>query len=215
MSDARRAAGNGTLLPPEPRRRKASGTLLPPEQRVEKAATILANAMPEGRLGVCHANIEAELFWLRGACAGVARVRLRYSKQAMHAMRTFLAALRKANRPCDGLPEDLRLLFALDCMIYHLEAYEKFLNTNIEVKKVEKVGKDADRLPAFELIPRRRTPRPEAFEKSLATQAALRLCQLHKIALSKGRTLRELAAALYGDPNADLEKHCRAALKRL
>jgi hypothetical protein len=213
MHGARRAAPSWKR--PVPRRQRASGTLLPREQRVKKAAAILAKAVPTGQLGVRDADIEGELSWLKEACDGTARVRSRGGKQAIRAMRTLLAALDRANRPIGGLPEDLRLRFGLDSMIYHLEAYEKFLGTEVVIKRAEKIDKDGKRVTAVEVIPKPRRPKPDAFEKSLAAQAGLWLCQLHKIepTTTKGGTLCKLAAALYGDPNADLAKHCRAAVK--
>jgi hypothetical protein len=162
MHDVRRAAGS--QKGPEPRHRKLTGTLLPPEQRVEKAVAILAQALPKGRLSVRDADIEAELFRLKVACARTARVRSRDSKQAMRAIRQFLAALRRANRPDGGLPEDLRLLFGLNLLIYHCEAYEKFLGKDVVIKKVEKIDKDGKRAPAIEVIPKPRRPKPDARE---------------------------------------------------
>jgi hypothetical protein len=217
MQDMRRAAGN--RMPPKPRRRKPSGKLLPPEQRAKKAAAILARAVPNEGLGVDRAAIQGELYQLEVACVRTARVRSRYSKPAMRAMRTFLAALRRANKPIGGLPEDLRLLLGLDAQIHHLETYEKYFGREVEVvrdavKEVAEDGKPVYRVRVRDVVPKPRRPAPNAFEKRLAAEAALRLCRGHEIepTTTKGGTFCALAAALHGEPGADLQKHCRVAL---
>jgi hypothetical protein len=86
------------------------------------------------------------------------------------------------------LPEDLRLVSGLDLLLHNFEAYA-----------------------AVKL-----QPRPEAFEKSVAADAALHLCQRFNVPTTtyeRGAFCR-LAAVLYGDESADLKKHCRAALKQ-
>jgi hypothetical protein len=206
-------------MPPKPRRRKPSGKLLPPEQRAKKAAAILARAVPKG-LGVDRAAIQGELYRLDEACARAKRVRSRGSKRSLRAIRTFLAAAKRANGDHGGLPEDFRLLLGLDALIYHLEAYA-FTGAEAEFLREPAVGKDGKPVvsergePVYRMrvIAKPRRPAPDAFEKRLAARAALRLCHLHEVEASatKGGTLCELAAALIGDPSG-IDKHARAAL---
>ena len=68
-------------------------------------------------------DIHAVLYHLREACLATQRIRARQSKQAMRAIKQLSAALRRANQPKGGLPEDIRLVLGLDRMIHHLAAY--------------------------------------------------------------------------------------------
>ena len=55
---------------------------------------------------------------------------------------------------------------------------------------------------ARDVVPKPHRPAPDAFEKRLAAEAALRLCRVHEIepTTTKGGTLCALAAALHGEP---------------
>ncbi len=59
-------------------------------------------------------------------------------------------------------------------------------------------------------------PKPDAYEKRLAADAALHLLKTHDIGLTTTKTgaFCKLAALLYGDQNNDLQHHCRAALRQ-
>src|SRR4029078_9162098 len=83
------------------------------------------------------------------------------------------------------LPEDLRQVARLDLILHNCEAYEK-MSLN---------------------------PKPDAFEKRLAAEAALRLCNKFGVAVNttKEGAFCKLAAILNGDEDADLQHHCRAA----
>ena len=61
-------------------------------------------------------DIHGVLHHLREACLTTQRFRGRQSKQAMRAIKQLNAALRRANQPEGGLPEDIRLVFGLDRM---------------------------------------------------------------------------------------------------
>ena len=108
----------------------------------------------------------------------------------MRAIRQFGAALRRANSPKLGLPQDFRLLLGLDQMIYMFEVYEK------------KAG-----------IPKR-----DAYAKRSAAQSAKYLCETFGIPLRTTRKTKtnteasvfcQLAAVLFGDESADLQRYCR------
>ncbi len=94
--DASRAAGSRKRR--GPRQPTERPPLLPPRERAALAARVLAADLPKGRLGVRRDKIDGELYRLDEACARTARVRSAKSRQAMRAMRTFLAALRRANK---------------------------------------------------------------------------------------------------------------------
>lgn len=185
------------------------------EKTAERAIKILGNKE------AIKGEIVGELYHLEIACAARRRALQRSSKQAMRAIRTFSAAVRRANRPHGGLPEDLRLLLGLDLMLYHLEVYEKFLGAEADVvlEEVSKVGRDGERIsaPRPRVIPKPRRPRPDAYEKRLAAEAALRLCERYGVGpttTARGQFCR-LAALLYGDERAGLQHHCREALNGL
>jgi len=86
-------------------------------------------------------------------------------------------------------------------------AYEKFWGKDAKV--VVTNGKP-------HVIPKPRTPKPDAFEKRLAAEAAPRLCERFgvKPTTTKDGQFCRLAALLYGDERADVQHHCREARKR-
>ena len=59
-------------------------------------------------------DIHEVLYHLREACLTAKRLRARQSKQAMRAIKQLSTALRRANQPKGGLPEDIRLLLGLE-----------------------------------------------------------------------------------------------------
>ena len=80
----------------------------------------------------------------------------------------------------------------------HLLRHLKLLNAICESWEKSKLGK----------------PKPDAYEKRLAAEAALHLLKLHEIdpTTTKTGAFCKLAAVLYGDQSADLQYHCRTAL---
>ena len=58
-------------------------------------------------------DIHGVLYHLREACLTTQRFRARQSKQAMRAIKQLSTALRRANQPKGGLPEDIRLVLGL------------------------------------------------------------------------------------------------------
>src|SRR6478609_6955819 len=70
-------------------------------------------------------DIRGVLYHLREACLTTQRFRARQSKQAMRAIKQLSTALRRANQPKGGVPEDIRLVLGLDRMLHHLAAYGK------------------------------------------------------------------------------------------
>lgn len=143
------------------------------------------------------AIVEAEIFYLENARTARERMRRRWSKQPMRAIKQFGAALRKANRPDGGLPEDLRRLLGLNLMIHMFVAYEKGPRTKPK-------------------------PKRDATAQRMATLSAMRVCELLGIPLTttrktgvdtKASEFCQLAAVLYGNESADMHHYCREALK--
>ena len=137
---------------------------------------------------ICRHDIHGVLFRLQEACLATQRIRARESKPTMRAIKQLTAALRKANRPKGGLPEDIRLVLGLDGMLYNLTAYGK--------------------------VPR--SPKPDAIRMRLAADYALNLCERFSVKTTTARTGKFclLAAALFGAPDVDLQYHCRKALAK-
>jgi hypothetical protein len=133
-------------------------------------------------------DIHGVLYHLREASLATERVRARLSKEAKRAINQLSAALRKANRRKEGLPEDIRLVLGLDRMIRHLAAYGKA----------------------------HREPKPDAFRKRLAADYALDLCERFGVKITTTRTgeFCLVAAALFGAPNVDLQYHCMKAISQ-
>ena len=133
-------------------------------------------------------DIHGVLYHLREASLATQRIRVRQSKQAMRAIKQLSTALRKANRPKGGLPKDIRLVLGLDRMIHHLAAYGKA----------------------------HRKPKPDPIRKRLAANYALDLCERFGVKTTTTRTGKFclVAAALYGDPDVDLQYHCMKAISQ-
>jgi hypothetical protein len=133
-------------------------------------------------------DIHGVLYRLREARLATQRIRARQSKQAKRAIKQLSTALRRANRPRGGLPEDLRLVLGLDRMIHHLAAYEAA----------------------------HRKPKPDAIRKRLAAEYALDLCEHFGLRTTTARTGKFclVAAALFGDPDVDLQYHCMKAISQ-
>ncbi len=133
-------------------------------------------------------DIHGVLYHLREACLTTQRFRARQSKQAMRAIKQLSTALRRANQPKGGLPEDIRLVLGLDRMIHHLAAYGKA----------------------------HRKPKPDAIRKRLAADYALDLCERFGVKTTTARTGKFclVAAALFGDPDVDLQYHCMKAISQ-
>ena len=137
-------------------------------------------------------DIEGSLYHMRRAIEAAQRIRVR-------ALRQLISALRKTTR---NLPENMRPP-GLGLALYHAEAYTPEFRRNIR-----KAFPQAS-LPEYK-------PHPDAFEKRLAAEFALDLCERFRVPVT---TTREgkfclIAAALYGNPDADLQYHCRQALNK-
>jgi hypothetical protein len=133
-------------------------------------------------------DIHGVLYHLREAALATQRIRARRSKQAKRAIKQFGTALRKANQPIGGLPEDVRLVLGLDRMIRHLAVYGTA----------------------------HRKPKPDAIRKRLAAEYALDLCEQFGVKTTTARTGKFclVAAALFGAPEVDLQHHCRKAISQ-
>ena len=181
MSTQQRAAGNRTAEDREKAAEKAI-KVLGTEELIIKGKEFYRHRAVKG-------EIVSELYLLDTACAGHKRTHQRDSKRAKRAIKTFSAAVHRANMPHGGIPEDYRILLGLDRLAHDLAVYERSLGNK---------------------------PKPDAYEKRMAAEAGLRLCERFDVkpTTTKRGTFCRLAAVLYGDERADLQHHCREVLKR-
>ena len=174
------------------RRAEKGKDLLPREARIKRAAKIIMECGRhkgiERRTCVdCVVNI---LDWHEFVCNGY-KV-LRVSQNTRRKDDQVLAWLRRGRSLLENLPS-------------YPPGIETFRN---EVKRWSTVYQEIHegRLA--------RTPKPFAYEKRFAAEAALHLCDEFavKVTKTKGGAFCTLAAILYGEPSADLQKQCSKVL---
>ena len=189
-----------------PWHRSASERRLTRNQIVDAAVKIIG----EGRAR--RADIQAIVEKMSKMCERSKRTRLRNSKNQKQFAKQYGAALRKVIAMTRNAPTDLRappLLqvsvpqLGIDKEVFdheHLLRHLKLLSAISESWEKSKLGR----------------PKPDAYEKRLAAEAALHLLKTHDIdpTTTKTGAFCKLAAMLYGDKSADLQHHCRAALNR-
>jgi hypothetical protein len=186
------------------RRRISSMRRLARNQIVDGAAKIIG----EGR--VRRVDVEAIVDQMGKMCERSKRNRLRESKNQKQFAKQYGAALRKVISMTRRTSTDFRALpmqvsapqLGIDRELFdheHLLRHLKLLNAICESWEKSKLGK----------------PKPNADEKRLAAEAALHLLKMHDIepTATKIGAFCQLAAVLYGDKSADLQHHCRAALR--
>ena len=176
----------------EQRRAEKREHLLPREARIRQAAKIIIECCHHKGIErrTCIYRVENILDWHEFVCEAT-----RICRQSQNTRRKddqVLAWLRKGRSLLENLPS------------YPL-GLETFRN---EVKRWSTVYQEIDgsRLA--------RTPKPFAYEKLFAAEAALHLCDEFavKVTKTKGGAFCTLAAILYGEPTADLQKQCSKVL---
>jgi hypothetical protein len=182
-------------------RRKNSEKLLPRDKRILKAAEIINKHRRDGRRDNCESSIVNMLEWQEWICRGVGAGRHSSSDEAK----------REWNRVAAWLHRGKVLLKSLHQWPV---GFEKFRN---EVGRWAAVWEDGrkERKRRSKLPRIRGTP---AYAKRFAAEAALHLCDEYGIEptttkASADGAFCKLAAALYGDPSADLQKHCANVLE--
>ena len=157
-----------------------------------------------------RADIETTVEKMTKMCERWKRTRSRESKKQKQFAKQYSLALRKVIAMTRTSPTDFRALPSFHISAPHLGIDEerfdhghllrhlKLLNAICESWEKSKLGK----------------PKPDAYEKRLAAEAALHLLKLHKTEPSTTKTgaFCKLAAVLYGDQSDDLQYHCRTAL---
>jgi len=159
-----------------------------------------------------RADVQAIVEKMSKMCERAKHTRLRESKNRKQLAKQYGLALRKVIIMTRNAPTDLRAPSPLPVSApqlgidkewfdhEHLLRHLKLLHLICEGWEKSKLGK----------------PKPDAYEKRLAAEAALHLLNLHDIDSTTTKTgpFCKLAAALYGDKSDDLQYHCRTALGR-
>lgn len=183
--------------------RALKGPTLTPKQRVQGAVEIIGKAS--------RADIEATVSQLDKMIERSKRFRSQDSGKQKRFAREYGAALRKVIGMMRKAPYELQVPAALGAVVVsvpalgidkevfddheHLLRHLMLLNWICERGEKSKLGK----------------PKPDAFEKRLATEAALYLLKTHGIKPTTTKTNKfcRLAAVLYGNKSADLQHQCR------
>ena len=185
-------------------RRSTSERRLTRDQIVDGAVKIIGERIAR------QADVEATVEKMTKMCDRSKRTRSRESKRQKEFAKRYSLALRKVIGMTRTSPADFRALpllhisapqLGIDKERFdhgHLLRHLKLLNAICESWEKSKLGK----------------PKPDAYEKRLAAEAALHLLKLHEIEPSTTKTgaFCKLAAVLYGDHSADLQYHCRTVL---
>ena len=187
------------------RRKITSARRLTRDQIVDAAVKIIGEDIAR------RADVEATVEKMTKMCDRSKRTRSRESKKQKQFAKRYSLALRKVIAMTRTSPTDFRALppllhisapqLGIDKERFdhgHLLRHLKLLNAICESWEKSKLGK----------------PKPDAYEKRLAAEAALHLLKLHKTEPSTTKTgaFCKLAAVLYGDQSDDLQYHCRTAL---
>ena len=159
-----------------------------------------------------RADVETTVEEMTKMCDRSKRTRSRESKKQKQFAKRYSLALRKVIAMTRTSPTDLRALPLLHISVPqlgigreqfdhgHLLRHLKLLDAICESWERSKLGK----------------PKPDAYEKRLAAEAALHLLKTHEVdpTTTKTGAFCKLAAALYGDKSDDLQYHCRTVLGR-
>ncbi len=188
------------------RRRITSEKRLTRTQIVDAAVKIIGEGIAR------RADVQAIVEKMSKMCELSKRSRSRESKSQKQFAKQYGLALRKVIIMTRKAPTDFRAPFPLLVSApqlgidkerfdhEHLLRHLKLLQAICESWEKSKLGK----------------PKPDAYEKRLAAEAALHLLKLHDIDPTTTKTgpFCKLAAALYGDKSDDFQYHCRTALGR-
>jgi hypothetical protein len=198
------------------RRAPKSTRPLTREQRAEKAVNIIGK--DKGR----RADIEATVDQISKMNERSERIRREGSVKQKQFAEQYGLALRKVISLMRRAPTDFHVPSALGIAVNVPELgidKEAFIDHEYLLRHLELLSWLCEKAAKSKL-----TPKPDAYEQRHAARAALHLLKTHGIKPTMTRKSGEntkasvfcrLAAVLYGDESADLQYHCRNAVKRL
>jgi hypothetical protein len=146
------------------------------------------------------------------ACERSESTRSRESKKQKQFARQYSAALRKVIAMTTRAPTDFRALPLLKISAPQLNINNEVFDHEQLLRHLELLRAICERWEKSKLG----KPKPDAYEKWLAAEAALHLIKMHDIdpTTTKASAFYKLAAVLYGNKTADLQHHCRKALRQ-
>jgi hypothetical protein len=154
--------------------------------------------------GACRGDIEYTLSVL-----DITQTNIEFrSKSSKRAAEQFYVALRMVRSAAKKLPANLRFAMFADW----LDEGDQFYNGDLNfVRAITRLMEASDR---YAREPSSKSAR-SAYKKRLAAEEALWLSRKYgvDVVTSKEGAFCTLAALLYGKPQADLRRHCRAALR--
>jgi len=188
------------------RRRITSERRLTRDQIVDAAVKIIG----KGRARI--ADVREIVEKMSKMCELSKRTRVSQSKDQKRFARQYSAALRKVINMTKKAPADFRAPWPLPVSAPELGIDEKLFNHEHLLRHLKLLHLICEGWERSKLG----KPKPDAYEKRLAAGAALHLIKMHDIdpTTTKVGAFCKLAAVLYGDKTADLQHHCREALRQ-
>jgi hypothetical protein len=169
--------------------------LLPRDERIRKAAKLIDENRSQ-KVGGCTDSIANMLDWQDWRCTGMNVLRRTASKEARRTDRQVAAWLDKG----------VRLLNRLSSWPLGFENFRE------DVRRWARLYKEEEEEERRKWVPLTSIQHAEA--KRVAAEAALHLCDEFAIepTTTKDGAFCALAAVMWGDETADLQKHCIEAL---
>jgi hypothetical protein len=188
------------------RRRSTNERRLTRNQIVDAAVKIIG----EGRAR--RDDLQVIVDRMIKACERLESTRSRESKKQKQFARQYSAALRKVIAMTTRAPTDFRALPLLKISAPRLNINNEIFDHEHLLRHLELLRAICESWEKSKLG----KPKPDAYEKRLAAEAALHLIKMHDIdpTTTKAGAFCKLAAVLYGNKTADLQHHCRKALRR-
>jgi hypothetical protein len=187
------------------RRKSRSERRLTRNQIVDAAVKIIGEARARRN------DVQAIVDRMIKACERSERVRSRETKKQKKFAKQYCAALRKVIAMTRRAHTDFRALPLVKISAPQLNIDNEMFDHDHLLRHLELLHAISESWEKSKLG----IPKPDAYQKRLAAGAALHLIRMHDIdpTTTKAGTFCKLAAVLYGDKTADLQRHCRQALR--
>ena len=187
-------------------RRSTSERRLTQNQITDAAVKIIGNGIAR------RADVQAIVEKMSKMCERWKHARSRESKSQKQFAKQYGLALRKVIVMTNNAPTDFRAPSPLPVSVPQLGIDKEWFDHERLLRHLKVLHLICEGWERSKL----KKPRPDAYEKRLAAEAALHLLKLHKIGPTTTKTgaFCKLTAVLYGDQGDDLQHHCRAALSR-
>jgi hypothetical protein len=190
----------------EPRREAKSASLLSLERRVQEAVKIIGGGRAQ------RADVEEILNHMSKQCEWWKWERSRVSKDQKEFAKQYSAALRKVLTLTKDAPDGFRAPpppLGVTAPEFGIDRSEVFDHEHL-LRHLRLLTAISECWEKSEL----KKPIPSAEDKKLAAWAALYLCERHNMepVTTKTGVFCRLAAVLYGDPDANLQHHCRVVV---